>query len=242
MSVKLSQRSVSQLTAQLQECARSNSVAGIRSLLLLGADPHLQGKHGGTALHLAANLGNTAALVELLESSSSDPNAMTAGGSLPLHLAAKHGHLSVLETLLEADADPLALDAKGRTALIVAATHGHLNCLRRLADETPEPDSLDHMDDVGSTALHYCCHRGHTECAVALIERNATASLPNADGQTPAKIAALNGHSQTAVEVAVAERIASLRRCGRFNDIKDGHVLERQLALFNPKDNLPLLS
>ena len=233
-AVKAMGRSVSQLTAQLHEAARANSVVGIRTLLALGADAELQGTNGGTALHLAANLGNTAAVAELLEGDA-DPNALTKGGSLPLHLAARGGHLAVIEVLLDADADPLALDAKGQTALILAALHGRLSCMLRLADETPEPDSLDHMDDSGNTALHYCCLRGHTACAVEPVQRDATANLPNAEGLPPAKVAANNGHSQTAVDVAVAERLALLRRAGTLDDVRQGSAIERQLAAFNPK-------
>lgn len=237
-AVKAGGRSVSQLTAQLYEAARADSVVGIRTLLALGADPHLRGQNGGTALHLAANLGNTSAVVELLESSTADANAMTAGGWLPLHLAARGGHLAVVDALLSADADPLALDGRGQTALIVAAAHGQLGCLRRLADETPEADSLDHTDDAGSTALHYACLKGHSPCACELVRRNATASLPNAGGLPPAKVAAASGHAQTAVDVAVAERMASLARRGQLDSVREGSAIQRQLSSYNPKQHL----
>ena len=73
---------------------------------------------------MAANLGNTSAVVELLESSTADANAMTAGGWLPLHLAARGGHLAVVDALLSADADPHKADEDGNTPLMAASEGG----------------------------------------------------------------------------------------------------------------------
>jgi 26S proteasome non-ATPase regulatory subunit 10 len=43
-------------------------------------------------------------------------------------------------------------------------------------------------DSEGNTALHLACEEGHGDTAVVLIEHNADADLPNADGKTPIEV------------------------------------------------------
>ena len=52
--------------------------------------------------------------------------------------------------------------------------------------------------DHGMTALHYAAISGHTAVAECLLALGADRSLPDAFGQTPAKVAALGSHAKLA--------------------------------------------
>ena len=75
---------------------------------------------GCTALHYAAEAGNTWA-VGLLLARGASANAADEHGSTPLAQAVLHRHVGAAEQLLAAAADPLAEDGYGRAPLGYAA-------------------------------------------------------------------------------------------------------------------------
>ena len=108
--------------AQLIEAARSGDADAVRSSLAQGVDVNGARGDGMTALHSAAEGGQTA-VVELLLAQGAAVDAKTRIGSYtPLHLAAGGAHAPVVELLLKAGGDPNAVTTtSGVTPLHLAA-------------------------------------------------------------------------------------------------------------------------
>jgi len=102
--------------------ARRGDVQAVRSLLERGADVNAAEGDGMTALHWAADRGDTEVAV-LLIAASADVDAKTRiGGYTPLHLASRGGHAPLIMMLLEAGGNPRAVTTtSGVTPLHLAA-------------------------------------------------------------------------------------------------------------------------
>ena len=95
---------------------------------------------GFTALHFAANLGQSELIAPLLEAGA-DVHATTRdvasfgepGGRTPLHLAAASGHWPIVRALLAAGADPLREDWQGATPALLAYRRGHTSLATTIA-------------------------------------------------------------------------------------------------------------
>lgn len=123
-------------TSPLFFAAAQDRVAVIAALLAGRADVNarLASQGNSQAVHLAAGMGNPAALRALLAARAS-PDAVDGRGRRPVHAAmdgggggaeAKGGgHLAVLEILAAHRADFAARDAAGVTAAFLAAARGH---------------------------------------------------------------------------------------------------------------------
>lgn len=101
-------------------------------LLQQGADVNLAvpadspaGKNyiGATALHIAAEGGQKAAILQFLIEFGGDVTARTNDGATPLHFAGAKGDSDMVEVLLEHGSDIEARDQHGWTALHHAARH-----------------------------------------------------------------------------------------------------------------------
>jgi ankyrin repeat protein len=66
------------------------------------AEINTKGLDNWTALHYAANQGNTQILDELLNQPSIDKSALSALNRTPLHLSACHGHVEICRKLVTA--------------------------------------------------------------------------------------------------------------------------------------------
>jgi ankyrin repeat protein len=85
------------------------------------------------ALHLAAQAGDAAAILRLLDSGA-DPNEKGDGGERPLMRAAANGAAAAVAVLLDRGAEVNAVTDAGNTALMFAAARGQLDALRMLIE------------------------------------------------------------------------------------------------------------
>jgi hypothetical protein len=102
----------------------SNGVEAAKVLLAAKADPNVQEKTCGTALHLAAEQGNVA-MAELLLAVGMDINVRAGPsacypGSTPLHEAARHSQFAMVDYLIEHGAAVNVRNDGGATPLSVA--------------------------------------------------------------------------------------------------------------------------
>ena len=121
-------------------------------LLNNGADVNTKGNDGTTALHAAAELGNTD-MIKLLLTHDADVNAKNNEGMTALHYAARqlpshekervnlHTNLVVagdwsgaVKLLLENGADSESRDNNGQTPLALAAKRGHTQVASLLSE------------------------------------------------------------------------------------------------------------
>jgi hypothetical protein len=155
--------------------------------------PNQRGYKGETPLHLAAALGHTIEVRELL-AASADTNARDDFGSTPLHIAASQGHTETVQTFLDTGAELDARDDPSRTPLHMAASQGHTETVQTLLDAGAE---LDARDDLSCTPLHMAATQGHTETVQALLDAGADPTAPSNRGHTPLDLARSRGYTET---------------------------------------------
>jgi ankyrin repeat protein len=136
-AVVCSQCHAEDTTALLLQAACAGNGKMVARLIDEGVDVNAGGRHGGTALFLAADQGHTE-VVRLLLEHGADPNRIPwpdpAAGVIamtPLMAAAARGHTAIAELLLAHGADAsiqvgeTALYEQGVTAIFLATVNGH---------------------------------------------------------------------------------------------------------------------
>ena len=116
---------------------------------------------GVTPLHVAAELGSTDVVHNLLKSGAA-VDAATSDGFTPLHGAANMGCAETVASLISARADVSVPAIDGSTALHGAARHGHTETVVLLLEKGSVLDAADH--NGGFTPLHDAAHAGHQAC------------------------------------------------------------------------------
>lgn len=148
---------------------------------------------GRTALHHAANNGDSDMVTMLLERGASvhAKIADTAykyrfeyynGGIpheyrecqwiTPLHIAAGRGHVEIAAVLLDYGVDLHIVDMKGWTALKIAVNEGHVSFVKLLLDHGVDVSGKG-KPDKNPSSLYYASLFGYTEIAQLLLERGA---------------------------------------------------------------------
>lgn len=105
-----------------------------------------RGKHGETALHIAARLGRED-YVTMLVNRSANVNALeTIHGWSPLIIACVKGHMHIVDILLQAGANQMIRDLSGWTAKEHAAFRGYMKIAVKLF--APNPDENTPVDCI----------------------------------------------------------------------------------------------
>lgn len=148
----------------------SNRLEVARLLLQRGWDAKMEFGYGRTSLHLATE----PEMIHLLVEAGADVEATDWAGKTPLvaradcHNATSAGMISqrvdAMSALLDHGADPEATNrATGQTPLIIAAGgHCGCDCVKTVALLVRRGASVDAVDRLGRTALHYCCGARHS--------------------------------------------------------------------------------
>jgi len=179
--------------------------------------------HGQSALHMAAEKGNAAALRLLIlrgiAVNTRDQHLKTA-----LHLAAEFGHTQCVEILLQLGADPSLADVKGRTPAhyaallegkgsdaadptvstpLTAQAMEAVNCLRRLLVESADDLPMLVRDKMGISPFFVAVAGGSTEAARRMLEQLqetedgvfslSPSQFADASGWSPLHYAAFHG-------------------------------------------------
>ncbi|MGZ3274833.1 MAG: ankyrin repeat domain-containing protein [Caulobacteraceae bacterium] len=172
-------------------------------------------------LHKAAEDGDLATALSLLQA---DPYLVASREDYkltPLHRAAMAGHADVAAALLGRSAAVDARDYGGGTALHAAAAHGRRDAAVVLLDGGADPNAA---DEEGHTPLHAAARAGHVATAAVLLARGAD---PNARGKftgTPLHEAAERGH-RSLVELLLAHGgLANARSGGSHKPLTPWHA------------------
>jgi len=130
----------------------------LQSVIQAGRDIDFELPDGKTALMLASEQGNAAAVRQLLAAGAA-PNARSRNGGTALMYAASIGSNAVVRTLLQSGSAVNSMNVEGKTALMAAAGGGHVDTVSIL---------LENGANVGTTSIHgrtaldYAQEGGHT--------------------------------------------------------------------------------
>jgi ankyrin repeat protein len=171
-----------------------------------------QRRDGRTALHWAARNGHVAVCAWLVQSCGCDAGAATRDGTTAFHWAAWRGHTAVMTWLAdEARCDWRARNSYGCNAGQWAAQAGDIATCEWLLQR-----GLDWriLNDNGHSALHKAAAKGQAGVCAWLLRQPApglgwTHMQADGDGNTPARMAAAEGHAQLAAALQAAADAAA---------------------------------
>lgn len=191
--------------APVADAAMAEDVAQVEALLRSGADVNAAQGDGMTALHWAAEHGNTALADMLLYAGAHVGTVTRLGDYTPLHLAAKGGHAEVAERLLDAGADAMARTSTGGvTPLHFAARSGRVGAVQALVNAGVMPDVAE--ESRGQTPLMFAAAAGRVAVIEALITAGADPAVASAVIDIPAMAAADRAAGQVRDEVLATFR------------------------------------
>ena len=159
----------------MADAAMGGNLDVVRELVASGTDVNAPQGDGMTALHWAAERGDTE-MVDLLVVAGARLDAVTRNGRYtPLHLAGSEGYALVIRLLLEAGADPNARSSTDATPLHFAAGSGIVEAVRTLLDRGASVDAREAA--MGQTPLMFAAFKGRGEAVSALLQAGADAAL-----------------------------------------------------------------
>ena len=150
-----------------------------------------------TAVHFAAEQGNTAALTKLLQRGASIKECDTYERT-PFFYAAGSGSISSLSLLLAQGASVANIDCVGWSALHCAAAHGKVDAINMLIKQCKLDVNyaapFSNWDSIkGNSPLHLAAVNGHVPAIKALIDNGAHKGALNRHGDTALHLAAEGG-------------------------------------------------
>jgi ankyrin repeat protein len=154
------------------DAAARGDIEGVRELLRNGSDVNSPQGDGMTALHWAAQRGDSGLAEVLIFSGANVAAGTRIGRYTPLHLASRGGHLDVAQALLRAKADPNAATTNsGVTPLHLAAAAGKADIVSLLLKSGADANAKE--ASWGQTPLVFAASRGHVESIRVLLEAGA---------------------------------------------------------------------
>ncbi|TYJ29819.1 hypothetical protein E1A91_A06G092500v1 [Gossypium mustelinum] len=122
-----------------------------------------------TPLHVAAMLGHTDFVKEIIQRKPEFTRELDSRGSSPLHLASAKGYVDTAKALLFVNPDMcLAVDIEDRNPLHLAAMKGQVHVLNELVRVRPQAARV--TVSWGETILHLCVKYGQFESFKALVD------------------------------------------------------------------------
>ena len=177
------------------DAAMRGDAASVKKLLSQGADADLAQGDGMTALHWAAERGDSSMVAALLKAKA-DVKAVTVnGGYTPLQLAARAGSAGAVRQLLAAGADAKAVSASGATALHFAAEAGNPDVVKQLIAKGADVNAKE--PEWGQTPLVFAAEENRPDAIRELLKAGAN---PNIHTKV------VNVSEQTAREQAAARK------------------------------------
>lgn len=159
------------VAAPVADAAMRGDLTTVRTLLRTGADVNVAQPDGMTALHWAAQRGDSALAVTLLAAKARVQATTRIGAYTPLHIAAQQAQRSVLRVLLRGGADARALTTDGTTPMHMAALGGDSVSIVALRAAGADVNATEPL--WGQTPLMFAAARGRAAAVRALIAGGA---------------------------------------------------------------------
>ena len=161
--------------ATVADAARLGDAAAVKALLRNGADVNAAQGDGMTALHWAAQKGDTELVAMLLSAGASVRATTRLGGYTPMHLASQAGHPRVVAALLAAGSPADVRTATGASPLMLAARSGSVDTATRLIENGADINAKE--STYGQTALMVAAGLNRAELVALLLARGADLTL-----------------------------------------------------------------
>ena len=159
----------------IADAAMRGDVATVRTLIARRADVNAPQGDGMTALHWAADHGDSAMAAELLRAKANVASRTRIGAYTPLHIAARTGSPAVVRALLAAGSDVKATTTSGATALHFAAAAGNPDVVKALLSKGADPNARE--SSWGQTPLVFAAEYGRAAAVEALMKHAADPSI-----------------------------------------------------------------
>eukprot|EP00047_Mylnosiga_fluctuans_P003537 m.229643 g.229643 ORF g.229643 m.229643 type:complete len:963 (-) comp11932_c0_seq1:191-3079(-) len=202
----------------------------VHALMKAGANLRARNFKGETLLHTAAKCGFVEVVVLIAHHDPGAVNLSAPDGGTPLHRAAFSGQVLCANVMMSCGADISARNSQGLTPADVATLHGHSGThLTLLSDTAPAP--LLSVSETGGS-LHTAARAGDLLLTKKLLAQGYSVIEPDANGETPLKLACKFGH------VLVLDELIS-------NFLAKGVPPPQQIVAANqpgPDGDTPLLS
>jgi ankyrin repeat protein len=177
------------------DAAMKGDFSAVKKAIASGADVDIAQGDGMTALHWAADRGDTATVAALLKAKADIKAVTVNGGYTPLMLAARAGNAAIVKQLLAAGADPKAVSGAGGTALHFAAEAGSAEAVNALVAKGADVNARE--PEWGQTPLIFAAEQDRAAAIAALLKAGAN---PNIHTKV------VNVSEQTAREQAAAKK------------------------------------
>ena len=161
--------------APVADAAMRGDGAAVRALVATGADVNVAQGDGMTALHWAANRGDSSLTVVLLRAKARLAATTRVGGFTPLHVASQSGATGVVHALLAAKADARAVTTDGASPLHLAAVAGVPGTITALIAAGGDVNARE--PSWGQTPLMAAAARGRADAVRALLKAGADPAL-----------------------------------------------------------------
>ena len=195
----------------LMLAALNNHPMAVSTLLDGGASINIPDRSGDTVLLQAAARGFVDVVTILVHHDPTCISATSSDGSTALHKACARGQILTVQILISCGADVNARDASGQSPADVAAAQNH-PCTTHLVSiaqggEGTQPTVGLYPVSRSTGSLHHASAVGDVVLVRRLLYSGAHPNGPDANGDTPIKIAAKNGHI-VVLDVLIASHIA----------------------------------
>jgi len=161
--------------APVADAAMQGDLAALRTLLAKGVDVNAPQGDGMTALHWAAQRGDSVMAGLLLRSNASVRAVTRIGAYQPLHIASSSGSTAIVKQLLAAKADVRAVTIEGVTPLHLAAMSGVPGAVTALVKAGADVNALE--PGWNQSPLMLAAARGRFEAVRVLMKAGANPSL-----------------------------------------------------------------
>ncbi|MEX2179532.1 MAG: ankyrin repeat domain-containing protein, partial [Gemmatimonadaceae bacterium] len=157
--------------APVADAAMRRDLPAVRALIAAKADVNVPQGDGMTALHWAAEAGDSAMTAILLRAKANVRALTRIGDYTPLHIASRTGNGAVVQALLNAGSNARALTATGATALHFAAASGNAAAISALIARGADVNARE--VEWGQTPLIFAAASGRADAIHALVQAGA---------------------------------------------------------------------
>jgi ankyrin repeat protein len=166
----------------IEAAGKRNNLPEVSRLLSVGADVNAKDRYGWRPLHAAACLEQVQ-VIKLLREHGADTDAKDNHDWTPLHFACHQFPLAVVIALLSPGDEIHANDSNGATTSILGKRKSRAGA------------NTEAKTNIGDTALHKACQRGHLPVVKALLDVEADILAANNRGELPVGQAIRTGNA-----------------------------------------------